>query len=183
MKMHPIRWLRTKTQRDSARNLLRLELDSDLHLLAEWWNKIKPRKDQDEIHWVDKVVYAREFADAALPHFSRLSSSLQPPLSDYLSRSERGRLAQLHKDLGKIEEIQRALQSALEQDLALRRLPAGQSSLATEPPPTFEHFLAVGARHWFQAALLIDQILSRGNSLENRGAGARQSRKRPTGSP
>lgn len=156
---HPIAWLRTKPSRDAARDRLRQDLETDLRLLRDWWLKIKPRKDQDEIHWVDKVVYARELADAPLPNFAVITSSLPPRLTDYLSRRERARLAHLQKDLEKIEEIRGVLRSALEQDLALRQLPVDK------PPPTFENFLRIAARLWFQAALLVEEILSRGNPL------------------
>lgn len=163
--MRILAWLRSMPQRAAARTRLRQEVDSDLRLLEDWWLKIRPRKEQDEIHWVDKVVYAREFADTPLPNFSVARSTLPPQLSKYLSASERTRLAQLQEDLKKIEAIQQLLRTALEQDLALRRLPAGQSSFPVEPPPTFENFLRIAARQWFQAALLVEQILARGNPL------------------
>jgi hypothetical protein len=167
--MGMVDWWKTKPQRDAARSLLRAEVDSNLKLLQDWWGKLKPRKGEDEIHWVDKVVYAREFADAALPDFSRNAyMRYQPRLSQYLRGAQLKGLAQFYQDLDRIAELQQELRDALEKDLALRRSPEGQPSSAGEFSPRFDNFLRIAPWSWREASRLIDQLQAQGNPLGKR---------------
>jgi hypothetical protein len=159
-------WWKNKPQRDAARTLLHVEANSNLGLLGEWWGKVKPRKGEDEIHWVDKVVYARALADAALPDFSRQAyMRYQPWLSQYLRGAQLKRLVQFYQDLDKIAELQQGLRNALEKDLALRRSLEGQPSSAGEASPRFDNFLSIAPWSWRDASRVIDQVLTVGNPL------------------
>lgn len=159
-------WWRNKPQREEAARLLQNEVDLNFNLLKEWWDKLKPRKGEDEIHWVDKVVYAREFADAALPEFSReVFLSEQHSLRSYIRGEQYKRLVQFYDSLAKIQEIQQELREALENDILLRRRAASQPASKDEISPRYDEFLGIAAQSWFQAALLIDQALTRGNPL------------------
>ena len=159
-------WLREKPQRDAAATLLRVEVDSNLRLLEQWWGKLKPRKGEDEIHWVDKVVYAREFADATLPEFRReVYLQEQPSLSSYIRGDKLKRVVQLYDNLGKLAQIQQELRRALEKDLALRLSLEGQLSSAGRASPTFDNFLSVAPWSWREAARVIDVTLTQGNPL------------------
>jgi hypothetical protein len=160
-----VRW-KNKPQRDAARTLLCAEEESNLGVVQSWWSNIKPRKSEDEIHWVDKVVYARELADAAPPEFSRDAYlRFQPSLSQYLRGGELSKLTQFYKDLTEIEVIQQQLRAALDRDIELRRSLQVQPSSGRKPPPTFEEFLRIAAPSWARAARLIDTILTRGNTF------------------
>jgi hypothetical protein len=163
-----------KPQREGARTLLHAEVDVNLGLLKAWWGKIKPRKSEDEIHWVDKVVYARELADAPVPDFALDGfKRYQPSLSQYLRGDQLKRLAQFYQDLGKLAEIQQELRAALEKDIALRRSLESQPGSGRKPSPTFDNFLSVAPWSWREAARLIDAILTRGNPLRRRGEGTK----------
>lgn len=164
--MHLLDRWKNKQQSESARRLLQAEADSNLKLLQEWWDRIKPHKDEDEIHWVDKIVYARELADAALPAFSRhYLTRYQQSLSRYLRGAQVGRLERFYQDLGKLQEIQDELRDALEMDLALRRPSNNQAPLAGEASPKYENFLKVAPWSWREAARLVEEILTLGNPL------------------
>ncbi len=159
-------WWRNKPQREEAARLLQNEVDLNFNLLKEWWDKLKPRKGEDEIHWVDKVVYAREFADAALPEFSReVFLSEQHSLRSYIRGEQYKRLVQFYDSLAKIQEIQQELREALEKDMLHRRTAEGERTSKTEVSPRYDEFLGIAAQSWFQATLLIEHALTRGNPL------------------
>jgi signal transduction histidine kinase len=167
--MRLIDWWRNKPKRDAARSLLQHEADLNLERLKEWWDKLKPRKGEDEIHWVDKVVYAREFADAELPEFSREAYlSRQSSLSLYVRGDPFKRLVQFYANLAKVEEIHEELRRALEKDIMLRRTAEGQPASRGELSPRYDEFLGIAAQSWFHAANLIEQALSQGNPLGKR---------------
>lgn len=159
-------WWKKKPQRDAARNQLRLEVAANHRMLEEYWSKVKPRKSDEESHWVDKVVYARGLTDSDLPKFSLDAySRLKPHLSDYLRGNRLKQLVQFYEALDRLVDIQKGLRRELEKDLALRRLPGGIDYAVSAPSPKFENFLQVAPWLWRDAARLIEETLTLGNPL------------------
>lgn len=153
-------WWKNRSEQVSVRDLVRSEVDSNLTRLAEYWDKVKPRKDVDEIHRVDKIVYAREFAQTELPSFANeVFASQQSALSSAIPRAQFEQLSGFYNRLARIEEIQRRLRETRANEIAVHTSQAGSGS------PVYEEFVRAAPWAWMEASHLIEEILTEGNPL------------------
>ena len=158
--------LTTRRQARALRAVLYPEVERNLEQLNEFWEEVRPRKNEDEIHRVDKIAYAREFAQAELPPFSRtVYEARLPLLPAYLGPAQFARLARLYARLARIEQAHAELRAARAQDLAARQtIPAGPA-LFLPVSVTYDLFLRAAARLWDEVHHTIDQLLDEGNPL------------------
>lgn len=160
-------WQADRRRAEGVRMILEPEVETNLNALEECWDKLRPRKDEDEIHRVDKIVYAREFANAPLPHFSRQRfEGLLPSLPVYLHGRRLAKLLNLYSNLRKIEELHQQLRDALEVDVSSQRGGQGVHSEPGPASPTYDEFLAIAGKSWDQVRYLVEQTLSQGDPIK-----------------
>ncbi len=149
------RLLREQGQQQNMYADLRPEVDSNLAALQEYWNHVRPRESsEDEIHSMQKRLYAREFATTPFPAFSRQAYQRQLPS---MRQSGNGKKAiavtNLYADLDRLEEIQRELQAALA---------AGERA----GDGNYDEFLRIAGIEWGDAWHRIERLLAQGNPLD-----------------
>ncbi len=153
-------WWKNRSQGESARDLLRDEVDSNLAQLQEFWKKVKPRKIDEESHRVDKVAYAREFALTPLPAFVRqVYLDQQSTWSQHVSGTQATRLAHFYESLDKIAAIQQRLRETRERDIAAQAAQGEAASL------TYDGFLEIAPWDWMEAKRLMQELMEQGNPL------------------
>ena len=159
-------WFTTQRQARLIRAALYPEVQGNLDQLDALWGKLRPRKDPDEIHRVDKVSYAREFAQTELPQFSRRVYETQlSHLPVYIGRRQFAQLARFYASLARLEQTHSELRSAREQDIADRSMALAGPGLYLPVSVTYDLFLRTAARSWDDIHHTIEQILAEGNPL------------------
>ncbi len=158
--MNVAAWWKNRPQGESARDLLRDEVDSNLAQLQEFWKKVKPRKPDEESHRVDKVRYASEFALTSLPAFSHsVYLDQQSSWSRHVSDTQATRLAHFYQSLDKIAAIQQRLRETREKDIAVQEAQGEAASL------TYDGFLEIAPWDWMEAKRLMQELMEQGNPL------------------
>jgi hypothetical protein len=165
-----VKWTRSavtkRKQVESARRALRPEVEHNLRQLAAFWEKVRPRKDVDEIHRVDKVVYAREFALAELPHFAREVYDTQLPLlRAYVRPEQLNRLAALYAGLAQIEGAHTELRAKRKRDIPTGQTLVAQPASSAQVSLTYDEFLDAAPFAWQQVQYTVETLLSAGNPL------------------
>ncbi len=167
-------WVTTQRQARLIRAALYPEIQGNLDQLDALWDKLRPRKDADEIHRVDKVGYAREFAQTELPPFSRRVYEAQLALlPTYIGRRQFAQLARFYASLARLEQTHAELRAAREQDIAGRTMVTAGPGLYLPVSVTYDLFLRTAARSWDDVHHTIEQMLDEGNPLDrphSRGA-------------
>ncbi len=148
------RLLREQGQGQSMDADLRPEIDANLAALKDYWARVRPRESrEDEVHSMQKRLYAREFAGTPLPSFSRQAYQRQLP---QIRQSKNGKKAiavtNFYADLERLEEIQQELQAALA---------AGERA----GDDKYEEFLHIAGVEWGDAWHRIERLLAQGNPL------------------
>ncbi len=159
-------WVTAHRRTQTVRAVLYSEVESNRNQLRTFWEKVRPRKNVDEIHRVDKVVYAREFAETELPHFSRTVYEEQLPLLPAAIGSERFmRLARFYTNLARIEQMHTELHTTRAQDIAAHQVVPAGMLFSAPASVTYDLFLRKAARMWDEVQHTIEQLLEDKNPL------------------
>ena len=158
------RLLRAQSEGQSQDAALRNEIDSNLAMLQDYWARLRPRESrEDEVHSMQKRLYAREFANTPLPRFSRQAFELvRVSLAQSRNAKKAARVANFYADLDRLEEIQRELMKAL---AAGDHAPGPSTGAGAEGDSNYSEFLRIAGRAWDDAWHRIERLLAQGNSL------------------
>lgn len=158
------RHLRTLAQQQRQDDMLRPEIDSNLEMLRGYWARMRPRESrEDEVHSMQKRLYAREFASIPLPPFSRQAFERQRASHTRSGNAKKAAgVANFYADLDRLDEIQRELQAALAES---ERGPNGSTGPSAGGDPDYAEFLRIAGREWDDAWHRIERLLANGNPL------------------
>ena len=162
-------WRDTRAKKETSkgvRTMVSLELDRNLSLLDEFWDKVGHYEGGETDKAQIKIQLARRFVAFPLPFWTRqMWESQFPLLSGALSDSEIGAVHQVHCDLesiGRIQEVMRSL--GQEQNEALRGPP-----VSWIPSQGFDRGTP---GLWAELERITESLLAKGNPLRSEGSQA-----------
>jgi|GEM_PF-2996696 len=162
--------MNTRRQSKAVRTILKLEMDSNLQLLADFWSSLIPVNEQERDIDTQKQRSSLSFIDAPLPVFTqRALDSQMSFLSDALNESEIMAVFRFHDRFGMLKTIRSELILAMQEqrtDLQAATIEGkgDRHRLLAYVPLTPFNKKAPGM--WDECDRIVKQILAEGNPLK-----------------
>ena len=158
------RLVRGRDEWDRIADALRPEIDSNLALLREYWARIRPRESrEDEVHSMQKRLYAREFASTPLPPFSRQAFQRELPAITQTGNGKKAvAVTNFYADLARLEGIHRELRATLAAGERAARAANGER---LEGQDDYAEFLRIAGRDWDDIWHRVERLLQQGSPL------------------